>query len=105
MKLTHGFAPSHRRREHHNGNNNNCELTHALCRTGRLGRVLLRQDEPCDGMVGCLARRVLGERHTTIGGHLHSARFSTSVRIQLRPCPPHYFGRFCLSKERTTPPA
>jgi hypothetical protein len=30
MKLTHGFAPSHRRREHHNGNNNDCELTHAV---------------------------------------------------------------------------
>jgi hypothetical protein len=31
-------------------------------RTGRLGRVLLRQDEICDGMVGRVARRVCGER-------------------------------------------
>jgi hypothetical protein len=36
-------------------------------RTGRLGRVLLRQDEISDGMVGRVARRVCGERQMTPG--------------------------------------
>jgi hypothetical protein len=36
MKLTHGFAPSHRRRERHNGNNNDYELTHAVETTWKI---------------------------------------------------------------------
>ena len=61
------------------------------CRTGRLGRlgrVLFRQDEISDGMVGRVARRVCGERqmsYTVLPTHWRAPWTTTqAIGLELR---------------------